>query len=364
MANIAWILGSGFSRPLGGPTLKDLFAPQAEDALAALYGRTDSGITRAVFERAQSTVVGELPRAVRRLYNMGTNWALGPMAPRSGEHLWEDPEQFLDALESAAFRVAKGEASAAARSLLQKLQLFMDANTFVKIGDVCNIARRMLAVECSFFLHEADTTSERWDPFRRWKEVMTDNSLGHHHTVITFNYDRVLERLGLGTWARLPKNAAEGGPAIFKLHGSVDWRRKGAELEVLEDEEDAAHFVVTCRDDALAIAPPGPGKQGMVDDLLEPLWREALARLRTADVVFFVGYRFPQTDAMARRRILGAISNVRVHNIVLGPDERDPDVVRLRALLKFGSPNIDAIVRPMWSQDYLSVFPTGHLAVP
>jgi hypothetical protein len=51
-------------------------------------------------------------------------------------------------------------------------------------------ARRLVAAECAAFLQHVDPTREQWRPYRRWAASLTPND-----TVVTFNYDRVLEML-------------------------------------------------------------------------------------------------------------------------------------------------------------------------
>jgi hypothetical protein len=65
------------------------------------------------------------------------------------------------------------------------------------------------------------------------------------------------------------------------------------------------------------------------------LWQLARSAIEKANAVVFVGFRFPPSDAIARERLLAAISKnksrLRVHT-VLGPD-RDSATGRLEALL-------------------------------
>ncbi len=69
------------------------------------------------------------------------------------------------------------------------------------------------------------------------------------------------------------------------------------------------------------------------------LWDAAKERLREAEVIVFVGFRFPPSDAEARQQLLKAIAenkspHVEVH-IVLGPERAHRDVVRLEQLLLY-----------------------------
>jgi hypothetical protein len=128
-------------------------------------------------------------------------------------------------------------------------------------------------------------------------------------------------------------------PQAFKLHGSVDWHREeqgeGESRTAKYTPTGKSEYAVECAGKHIGISTPGPTKRIATKDL-ELLWTEALKRLKGADVVVFVGYRFPPSDAEAREKLLKALrENTRPHvelNIVLGP-ERDKDVVRLEQLL-------------------------------
>ena len=88
-----WILGSGFSKPLGGPTLPQLLS------YAAFH---DIGVRYADREWVQDVNHG----VIRYLYHYGTRFAageiLGGIPHGPGEPLWEHAEEFLDYLDTAA----------------------------------------------------------------------------------------------------------------------------------------------------------------------------------------------------------------------------------------------------------------------
>ena len=93
------------------------------------------------------------------------------------------------------------------------------------------------------------------------------------------------------------------------------------------------------KDEEVALATPGPTKHEAADEL-EVLWNTAIERLEEADVVVFVGFRFPPSDARARKRLLSALAtnhygkghHLSLH-VVLGQDRSDPRIVRLERLL-------------------------------
>ena len=209
-------------------------------------------------------------------------------------------------------------------------------------------ARRLLAAECDEFLADADAKNEeRWAPYRRWIEQLKE-----HHTVISFNYDLVIETASAAVcrdiYVALPGQAApERVPVILKLHGNVDWRRKrerlsgfsapGSEAAWVSQRSRVEHML-TAADDEIVIASPGPTKFAIASGDLRQLWDDAVTRIQYADAIVFVGYRFPPSDSAARRTLLDAIAanrsdRLRIHT-VLGPDVNDPHTRRLSGLLQ------------------------------
>jgi hypothetical protein len=355
MNNIVWILGSGFSQPLGGPTLAQLFSANAHRELDATYPSGDAQWTS-----ARGHVFEPVTRWTRRLFLVGAKEDHGTLEVSDEKSrgvfrgMWVDAEDFLDQLETAAL----APQGALARKITNLLTA-VNGGSPLPVERVRTAARRLLAVECSRFLLESETASERWEPFRRWRDLIRAASVDYRHTIITFNYDRVLEKLGFGDLVLLPHQAVTLGDLVLKLHGSVDWKRTGKTFERLEDE----HFAATCDDEELAIAPPGPAKARMTEDL-EALWKEAERRLGEASAVCFVGYRFPPTDSTARTRLLRAIPNngfQRQVHVVLGPDVRHSDVLRLEGLLVSRVGERRVKLHPMFTQDFLSVFELHHL---
>jgi hypothetical protein len=180
---------------------------------------------------------------------------------------------------------------------------------------------------------------------------------------------------------------------VLKLHGSVRWwkRWQGQEAQVvdasdLREYELQAHHrneAALFQDDPV-IATPGVTKQDLTRALPD-LWDRAERLLETAEAVVFVGYRFPETDAEARRRLLGALRKnkqqyLRVH-VVLGPDS--PDVPRLRSLLTHTlersgrlpwgvspkttsgrSTRYAVVVHPLFAEDFFTVYDQALLLEP
>ncbi|MCM2333470.1 MAG: SIR2 family protein [Anaeromyxobacteraceae bacterium] len=355
---VVWVLGAGFSRSLGGPLLRDLLTEASYfNILAAFPGAEDR--------------LGVASAWVRKLYNQ--HRYLDEREPRS--RLWRDAEEFLELLDAAA----SGSEPTKRRLLGLNGAPALGEDP---IKEAARAARRFVAAECSAFLKDADLTTERWQPYKKWLEGMSTPT-----TVVTFNYDLVLEKLGAANGGKLsvavPGQVRPMGVDVLKLHGSVDWEVTGdaspAFTAMGRDE-----FPLECKDaDQLVIASPGPTKQ-RITGLLSTLWRSAEAALEEAQAVVFVGYRFPPTDPDARHRLLAALARNRqpylaIHT-VLGTDVSGEDSRRLLHLLRDAmrkdqrevaarghrqknSPphRYNLVQHPMRAEDFIGLMPVGHL---
>lgn len=367
MANgkIVWILGAGFSAHLGGPTLAQLFRPSLwERVVAAL---PDEGKAHFSGKRIDHAM-----KAALWLFNYGTRFDQGKAPWKNlisrgldgdGDILWEDPEQFLDALDSAVvggqrFRtLLEGHIGAycredAAGGPVRSLTL----------GDVADGARRLLAAECWLFLQTVGRNGERAQPYLRWHDQLLDNG----DSILTFNYDRALEHLfdhrGNCKVVTIDpgklKEVHEGQLSVMKLHGSIDWRFRQSKFVPTNDE---FHWA-TCDQGEVGIASPGPTKMQSTTHLGE-LWDLALKRIADADAVVFMGYRFPPTDSYALEKIVGALrankaQALRLH-AVLGPKNEHSD--RLELILKTTmdgarlAPSVNITSHPLYAQDFMTI---------
>lgn len=352
-----WLLGAGFSRPLGGPLLPRLLSPSSFKNLESRFEKDHPVRSRAA-------------KLVIRVFGYGTAYQFGKLdnydnMNGGGERLWDDAEQFLDALDAASR--GNGDGPSAKRILEIANSVADDHRPAPPIALLNAAAQRLVAAECSLFAIDADTTTERWDPYVRWAE-----QLRYTDTIVTFNYDVVPELLGLKPWLNGDSEFSEpfeedDRPRVLKLHGSVNWRREtlGPNEYSFKVESDYA-FSLTCEDRALAIATPGPTKAERCEQL-RAIWRLAETELASADRIVFVGYRFPETDAQAKRRLLAAIGVKRTRNIyadiVLGPDTNHRDIARLRAMLghAFNGNGVGTRItaEPLWAEDYFSVWRRG-----
>jgi len=96
---IAWVLGAGFSAPLGGPMLKDLFSLALHHEVSAMYKFTETTAYNPDVQYMDD---------VMWLYHYGRRFEQGRLTPwitsavgnfqEPGEILWDHAEQFLDSL--------------------------------------------------------------------------------------------------------------------------------------------------------------------------------------------------------------------------------------------------------------------------
>jgi hypothetical protein len=174
-------------------------------------------------------------------------------------------------------------------------------------------------------------------PITRWAK-----SVDAGDTVVTFNYDTLVERalLGVGkTWNHGTGREGDSGIAVCKLHGSIDWivahrRESFSKLDLLFDKTNAnssdqntEHVEDDCRlwrcqgrdqlqrwlsdrdlqsipqnatPRTVGIAGLGAYKQPHQIPGLGLVWTHGMRALYEADVVVVVGFSMSDFDAMAQ----------------------------------------------------------------
>jgi hypothetical protein len=355
--SIVWIVGAGFSASLGGPLFQDLFSSASRLNNKARFP-----------PEILKSIVGDDADWVFALYAYG----LGPDRSAShkiafnqpGERLWGNAEEFLEFLDLAA---QSSESPGHAR--LEVIDSLMEKpfSWGTRGGALAHMAKRLYAAECSGFLVGQSTKLERWDPYVRWlNEVVTADD-----TIISFNADGVIERIlseqsvinHVDVVLPLERDLAKAHEAkvalVLKLHGSVDWEFANGKVRAAD-----VHYGVTASETTMVLGTPGPAKLKLTH-LLDPLWKTAEDRLRKALAVVFLGYRFPATDASARKRLLEAIGRSdqgAVARIVLGADLRAAN--RLKALVDYAGAswrhpeaprNPTGHIEPLYVEDFLAV---------
>lgn len=285
---------------------------------------------------------------------------------------WEHAEDFLDFVDTAT------RGNEARRGILYKA---LDDKPIGNLYDRCVHA---VAAECEITslidVSKPEVTPEIWQPYVKWAQRVRASD-----SVITFNYDTVLEKLGEApSTGALGKetvfgvqgsmDAAEGIALIYKMHGSIDWVRTG-ENEGPILRLDPVSIIGGSKPPLMAT--PGPTKRLHCADAFQHIWTKALDALKRAEVVVFVGYRFPPSDAESRGKLLAALRDnvsgkgVRVHT-VLGPNTGEGDTIRLRELLRSSlseklveqtdtrevpkNGHFQVIVHPLYAEDFFTVF--------
>jgi hypothetical protein len=168
-----WILGSGFSKALGGPLLDELLSPVGATAVSAIYQKLRIGPPQPMMHL--SALIDAIDAHRRR---NGTPW-------------WRDAEDFLDQLDAiAGLGEAVGIHSAewgGLRKIFQQLEVDAGPRRSprgypmtpgLEVSQLAPIslhaaARRFAAAQCCAFLEGANTKEERWSPYRRWARELT-----------------------------------------------------------------------------------------------------------------------------------------------------------------------------------------------
>jgi hypothetical protein len=365
-----WILGSGFSRALGGPLLNELLSQSALQELQLAHPELD---LRQEFAKVQ------------RVYAYGLE---------SG--LWADAETFLDRLDVAARKPNSGSRRQVRIAIDRRSINFAEPVTLWNQEPIasqsCKVlsgeARRFVALQCARFTDSHDEGLESWQAYRSWFKKIWH--LGPNHRIVTLNYDTVLEKLGAEVTLPIEAQSRDSmyiqdvpgaNVRVLKLHGSVGWKKAGDSYELAPED----WKLPECDSSEIAIASPGPTKHEIVAGPLKNLWDAAIEAIQQADSIIFVGYRFPPSDAEARSRILGAIGKNKANNeltlnIVLGPNLGSADNVRLQALLRYtaqncgradlnktnpnnvfgmkqsNEPRFSIIEHSLWAEDFLTVW--------
>jgi len=370
---VVWILGAGFSRPLGGPLLNGLISPQ-------MIG----DFTNWADFQEEKTPEGYdkigCAEAVHQIYSLG--------CAQKNATFWSNPEEFIERVDLARrdttnlwdFRIRKlYPAKSLAMRQLDPLTALdpmrglpsPDDLPLLFVNDMQLLHReavRFVAGACSYFTRDPRDirNSELWMPYLNWA-----NKLCPQDSILTFNYDNVLDLMNpfltesTLRWA-IPKNKAgelrfEGlsrGATVFQLHGHVGWQRDDEDGGVLRGAPMAFQDP-----DKAVLGLPGPSKKELSEKHLDQIWNLAFSKLAMADAIVFVGYRFPESDGLARHRILKALREnhqANVH-IVLGP--RNRDIARVKAMIDWTRTEAtSAEVEQMWAEDFFAAFDRDRLS--
>lgn len=392
---VAWILGAGFSIPLGGPLFRELISDKTLKQLRTWKDFAAQTTPMNVPQAAPHTFHGKaikvitLASIVSAVYKAGFG-GTGTLG------LWGDAEQFLDILEIASSEPGEVLAAEFERLLaLVKSNLREEGSNdaLLALGAKDGLALlhreavRYVAAACTVFLLRVEGNpslvreSELWSPYRRWVE-----KLEAVDAVITFNYDRVLNLLNeylvtfnkgkprqrpvldspIGSDLELFHAASNSTVPMYHLHGHVGWQKAsngsvlcGTEVSGMRSDPARAHL----EPDLALLGTPGKHKTSLPTGILQDGWRRAMDAISNANSIVFVGYRFPETDNVAKQQLADALRNnptARVH-IVLGA--HNPDLPRLKGMIEWTrDKHVNPVhVHEMWCQDFFSVFERQRL---
>jgi hypothetical protein len=148
---VVWILGSGFSKGLGGPLLKDLLTKRRYDLVNVTF--TDP----------------PLPSGRIFAYNIFDRYREAPAKPG----YWEHAEEFLDFVDAAS------EPTSPRYGLLTKL--LHEVTQSATVEELRDYALLSVASECSTYTAKATLKGESWEPYLRFK----DSLVGHPDSILT-----------------------------------------------------------------------------------------------------------------------------------------------------------------------------------
>lgn len=302
MVNRVWILGAGFSVPLGGPLLRDLLSMRTwkrHRASGQLSGHP----------------WGQPWAAVYVLYHYGRDFPEGYCFDQPGDTLGRGEKHFTHA-EDFLVRLEEDD-----WDFFAELWAGAGKAMSVELGDLfpreklLRAARFLLAIDTQDYLERADVMSSTWGPYQRWARCLNDQD-----AVVTFNYDTVVERVkGMLNIAGIGSDMTNAVPMLCKLHGSVDWELD--EHGVIHRGDYNAIIKTSAAGPLIGI--PGKSKDEFGD---KPPWHRTRAALTEASEVYIMGYSLPPSDAASRDLILRALtlntSSKLDITLVLGDDER------------------------------------------
>lgn len=141
------------------------------------------------------------------------------------------------------------------------------------------------------------------------------DSQSQRNTIITFNYDTVVEdafeRIGAKFNLGLPDvpnlsvdsdyscNSSEQDDdvtSIFKLHGSINWKLEHSEpLKLIIRKSVDSLWSQISQLNNYILEPPTWNK-GRSAEILQRLWDASLSSIRNATRIFIIGYSLPETD--------------------------------------------------------------------
>lgn len=292
-----FVLGAGFSRDAGAPLMNDFFQ-RARD----LRDDPKSSLTEAdrnTFGRVVDHRFG-LNRALAKIFVDLDNI----------EQLFGFLEMELQLSGKAEVRLREDIRYLIARTLEASLEKKLGQTNFGLSTGKADEQKVNYAFQGNQYAFFVGLVAALWNPNKRNGDDSVDS-------VITFNYDLVLERemsvlrvrpnYHCGSSAYFYGDAFAGSTRranLLKLHGSVNWVTcaKCNRLWFLGPEATQVaalgnYACPNCGQFSLSmlIVPPTWNK-GIEEGFIRSVWSKALEELMGAGRLFIVGYSFPETD--------------------------------------------------------------------
>jgi hypothetical protein len=285
MVKHVYLLGAGFSVPLGGPLFRELLTSEIATTTNYLIPREPT---------IESRLALDLPLRLcsflkRHGYKAGSNL---------------NAEQILELAEGLVTTAGNWFSKMFFNELKSELIPLFPEEEFQK-ERLYRFIKSQIAFETHRFLAEIHHHSERWEPFDLWFRDLSSKD-----SVLTTNYDLVFEELNDRLlWANknpmvpLPYHGkprsklTDFGPAFLKLHGSLSWHF--SDSEVFETYPIRVNDLHTRN---VAIGLPGISKGEFASVLSVQQWMLAQELLTDAEVISVIGYSLPETDNILRTK--------------------------------------------------------------
>lgn len=328
MVKHVYILGAGFSRPLGGPLFNNLLTME--------YWRSHSDIRLAPEMR-------DCIDLLHRTGNRSIDESLGLSNRLNAEDLiallewcYLNPESVRSKLVYDSFAVVPA-----------KIKYLHNAGVFLR--EVYTTLKRVVACQCNTFTQHLEAGTDLIAPYVSWLKSLTSND-----TIITFNYDTAIEAIAQTCGVNIPKDFScheTTGPRLMHVHGCVNW--------VLGIDDKITYCEYAYMDNVnLSIGLPGFAKARITENgQMFSLWKSMKNALSDADVISILGYSMPATDNMARQAILDSLRSGQRVNIVVGNDSFTSGRMQslIQPIVGTNSLGVSRVVDlKMYAQDYLS----------
>lgn len=361
-----YILGAGFSFPLGGPLFNDLLSRHRDWLLKPTKDHLEKNdhdsyqLLQAILDKIDS---------IRGIFQSND-------IAKSKLNVEQLLEIICDAEDSEIDSY---------RGMIEEMFYGTMPRETATVSRVCSWIKARLSLETYWFPKHVPENSERWLPYKKWFDSLD----GRSDSIISMNYDVVCEMLAdmtnnpysqdlnatevlVESGRRVPGNSIDlltqsnhrGVPSLFKLHGSSDWVQNSSGKSYIRSGNPDLFKQMSER--IYLIGTPGCNKMKIATDTLQELWQRAMKSISDSDMVSIVGYSLPASDNYAKQKILEALSappesgsKFRIVSIVLGTSQQSSvDANRIYHLLRQSLPDSVGfktipIIQPMFAQDYL-----------